>query len=432
MEMTVGQNSVNGAPVRWAPAELANPHVGLFADTGMGKTHMLRRFAQAMLETGHPRFRMHIFDPHGDLNVDGESSVNFNESAPFGFNPLELNPDSKFGGVRKRIQSLIRALSQTASRLGHRQERVLTKLLIDLYAERGFILTDNSTWAQDAAQGRVYPTLVDAIAFAKERLKMMYLGSDRKAMQAFEDVSRAIKQRRLKQAALVKSMDETEEARIEREVHSLADKAVDAYREALLVSESGDEMDDMIENDGKVEILRSIVDRLENLYLIGIYKSTPPPLDPRCRIWRYVIDSLDLDEKKLFVMTRLETIFTRAIQRGMVNEVIDVIVLDEAHLFLDKDEEHIINRIAREGRKFGLAIFFASQTPTDFPDVVLGSLATKITMGLDANYWMATKRKLGLSDVDQQFIIPQRRVVVQLKQIGQASIGAFRVVLPVG
>lgn len=254
MEMTVGQNSVNGAPVRWAPAELANPHVGLFADTGMGKTHMLRRFAQAMLETGHPRFRMHIFDPHGDLYVDGESSVNFNESAPFGFNPLELNPDSKFGGVRKRIQSLIRALSQTASRLGHRQERVLTKLLIDLYAERGFILTDNSTWAQDAAQGRVYPTLVDAIDFAKERLKMMYLGSDRKAMQAFEEVSRAIKQRRLKQAALVKSMDETEEARIEREVHSLADKAVEAYREAILASESGDEMDDLIENDGKVPV----------------------------------------------------------------------------------------------------------------------------------------------------------------------------------
>lgn len=430
MEMIVGRNAVSGAAVRWAPSELANPHVGLFGDTGMGKSHLLRRFAHSMHETGHERFRMHIIDPHGDLEIEGESSVNFNESAPFGFNPLELNPDLKFGGVRKRIQSLIRALNQTSAKLGHRQERALTKLLVDLYAERGFDQEDNSTWAQDPTQGRTYPTLLDAIAFAKDRLKIMYLGSDRKAMQAFEEVNRAIRQRRAKRASQVKSVDEAEEARLQREIAGLAEKAVDAFRAALSVSDSGDELDDLIESDGKLETMKSIADRLENLYAIGIYKGTPPPLNPRCRIWRYVIDSLDLDEKKLFVMTRLETIFTRAVQRGMVDEVIDVIVLDEAHLFLDKDEEHIINRIAREGRKFGLAIFFASQTPTDFPDVVLSSLATKITLGLDPNYWAAAMRKLGLTEADQRFIIPRRRVVVQLKQIGQASIGANHVVLP--
>lgn len=429
MEMIIGRNAVSGANVRWAPSELANPHVGLFGDTGMGKSHMLRRFAQSMLETGHQRFRMHIIDPHGDLEIPGESSVNFNESAPFGFNPLELNPDFKFGGVRKRVQSLIRALNQTAARLGHRQERALSKLLVDLYAGRGFHLNDPLSWGQDPALGRAYPTLLDAIEFAKERLKMMYLGSDRKAMQAFEEVSRAIRNRRSKQAVLAKNADDAEGARLQREIASLAERAIDAYREALAVLDSGDELEDLIENDGKLETMKSIVDRLENLYAIGIYKSMPPPLDPRCRVWRYVIDSLDLDEKKLFVMTRLETIFTRAVQRGMVDEVIDVIVLDEAHLFLDKDEEHIINRIAREGRKFGLAIFFASQTPTDFPDVVLSSLATKITLGLDPNYWAAAMRKLGLTETDQKFIIPRRRVVVQLKQIGQASVGASHVML---
>jgi DNA helicase HerA-like ATPase len=430
MEMNIGRNAINASDVRWSPSELANPHVGLFGDTGMGKSHLLRRFAHSMLETGHPRFRMHIIDPHGDLEIEGESSVNFNESAPFGFNPLELNPDLKFGGVRKRIQSLIGALNRTAARLGHRQERALTKLLVDLYAERGFLLHDAATWAQDPGTGRIYPSLVDAIVFAKDRLKTMYLGSDRKAMQAFEEVSRAIKQRRLKQAALARSADEAEQNRLEREIGTLAERAVDAYREALAACDSGEELDDLIESDGKLETMKSIVDRLENLYAIGIYKSTPPPLDPRCRIWRYVIDSLDLDEKKLFVMTRLETIFTRAIQRGMVDEVIDVIVLDEAHLFLDKDEEHIINRIAREGRKFGLAIFFASQSPTDFPDVVLSSLATKITLGLDPNYWSAALRKLGLTEKNQEFIIPRRRIVVQMKQVGQASVGAYHVILP--
>lgn len=428
MQVVVGRNAINNAEVRWAPSELANPHVGLFGDTGMGKTHLLRRFATEMQATGHPRFRMHLIDSQGDLSIDGESSVSFNESAPFGFNPLELNPDLQFGGVRKRIQSLIGALSRTASRLGHRQERALTKLLVDLYDSRGFYLSDPESWAQ--REDKKYPTLVDAIVFGKERLKSMYLGSDRKAMQAFEEVSRAIKQRRLKQGALVRSGDEAEGARLERDIANLAEKAIDAYREALARMDSGEELDDLIENDGNLETMKSIVDRLENLYAIGIYKSIPPPLDPRCRIWRYEINSLDVDEKKLFVMTRLETIFTRAVQRGMVDEVIDVVVLDEAHNFLDEDEKHIINRIAREGRKFGLAIFFASQSPTDFPDIVLASMATKITLGLDANYWKPAMRKLGLTDANQQFIIPRRRIVMQMKQIGQASVGAHHVILP--
>jgi DNA helicase HerA-like ATPase len=272
---------------------------------------------------------------------------------------------------------------------------------------------------------------LDAIAFAKDKLKRMYLGSDQKAMQAFEEVSKAIKQRRIRQGALAKSTEDAEIARLEREIGGLTEKAIDAYRDALSMLDTGEELDELIESEGNtVETMKAIVDRLENLYAIGIYKSTPPPLDARCRIWRYVIDSLELDEKKLFVMTRLEAIFTRAVQRGLVDEVIDVVVLDEAHNFLDNDREHIINRAAREGRKYGLALIFASQTPTDCPDIVLASLATKVTLGLDANYMSTAARKLGLTDANQKFIIPRRRVVMQMKQIGQAAVGAYHVILP--
>ncbi|MFP3449184.1 hypothetical protein SB765_30100, partial [Pseudomonas sp. SIMBA_067] len=75
---------------------------------------MLRKIAQAMQETGGRRLRIHVFDAHGDVEIPGESAVRFHESADFGFNPLELNPDPEFGGVRKRIQSLIAAINRTS------------------------------------------------------------------------------------------------------------------------------------------------------------------------------------------------------------------------------------------------------------------------------------------------------------------------------
>lgn len=430
MEMIFGRSATSGSDVAWDPSKLANPHVGIFGDTGMGKSTLLRRFAHSMQKTGHARFRMHVIDGHGDLEIEGESCVRFHESADFGFNPLELNPDPEFGGVRKRIQSLINALNRTSVRLGHRQERLLTKLLVGLYADRGFLNDDPRSWRQDAAKGKIYPTLVDAIEYGRERVKTMYLGCDQRSMVAFGEVNKATKQLRAKLAALPKAEDQAEEARLQRELDGLREKAVDAYREALAFSDTGAELDELLEFEGQGETMRSVVDRLENLYAIGIYKSTPPPLDMNARIWRYVITSLSQEEKKLFVMTRLETIFTRAVQRGIVDHVMDVIVLDEAHNYLDKDEDYIINKMVREGRKFGISMFFASQTPTDFLDIVLSSLGTKVTLGLDPNYWPAALRKLGLSEAAQKFIIPRRRILVQMKQVGQASIGAHQVILP--
>ncbi len=104
----------------------------------MGKTTILRRIISVMTQSGHARVRFHVFDGHGDVDIDGGSSVTFHESSDFGFNPLELSADPEFGGVRKRIQSLTMAINHTSVRLGPRQELALTRLLVALYRREGF------------------------------------------------------------------------------------------------------------------------------------------------------------------------------------------------------------------------------------------------------------------------------------------------------
>jgi DNA helicase HerA-like ATPase len=146
-------------------------------------------------------------------------------------------------------------------------------------------------------------------------------------------------------------------------------------------------------------------------------------------VWRYIIKSLSRDEKKLFTLTRLETIFTRAVQRGITDEILDIIVLDEAHWYSDDAEDYVINRMVREGRKFGISMIFASQAPSDFADILIGNLGTKLLLGLDHTNNAYVVRKLGLSEASLKSIIPHRRALVQMKGVGELASGATMVSL---
>lgn len=42
-----------------------------------------------------------IFDYHGDIEIPGAETVLFSEATRYGFNPLVLNTDPHYGGVRR-------------------------------------------------------------------------------------------------------------------------------------------------------------------------------------------------------------------------------------------------------------------------------------------------------------------------------------------
>lgn len=77
----------------------------------------------------------------------------------------------------------------------------------------------------------------------------------------------------------------------------------------------------------------------------------------------------------------------------MQENIVDVIVLDEAHIYSDDDPDSIINTIAKEARKFGVALFCASQSPTHFTSDFIASVGTKIVLGIDEGYWKQSAPK---------------------------------------
>ena len=427
-ELTQGRK----VPVVWDTQRLINGHMLLVGKSGTGKTYSLKRMLEQMMRETKGRMRVHVMDVHGDIDIEGASTVKFSESTPYGFNPLTINPDPDFGGVRKRVQSFIGALNRTGFRLGSRQEAVLRSLLYDLYASHGFYDNDPMSWRIKDGVPRptpkTHPSIEDALAFARTKLKGMFLGTASKTVGALERLYRKQIQFHSRMKRANQALTPEDEESHKQDMKGLATECVELFQEHLDSLQTGVELTDLLKYDSK-DTMKSVVDRLENLNSIGIFRPQRPPFDKNTPVWRYDIKALAQEEKKLFVSFIMEAIFQSSVQRGVQSDLVEIIILDEAHLFLTNDPDNPINAIAKEARKFGLGLFCASQSPTHFSDDFLSNVATKIILGIDQMYWDQTARKLKLDVEALGWIISHQRILMQMNNKGETRPNFMRVAI---
>lgn len=472
--------------VSWDSAKLINGHALLIGMSGAGKTFTLKRLIAGMQAQCEGRTRFHLFDVHGDIGIPGASEVMFAELTPYGLNPLRVNPDPYFGGVRKCIQNFIKTINKAStSPLGVKQEAVIRNLLLDVYRNHGFNPDDPRSWyvdegdahlvsdgsdnrlyidvpyaEKDAARslgarwdsgkglwwapadqyregllrwppktvGRTHPTLSDILIYANRLLKISFMGADQEAVTNLEVFSRHATAHQKRQIDAVRSGRERDDPVALEALDKARDKAIDSYVRYVNSIRTGNEFDSLIKYDS-TEVLKSVVDRLEGLRATGLFKGTAAPFDDGAAVWTYKLNALRSEEKKLFVLFRLQEIFAEAIQRGEQRHIRDVIVLDEAHLYVDGDEGNILNTLARESRKFGVALIAANQN-ADLPDGFLSSLATKIVLGIDEMYWRTAESKMRIEQRQLAWIRPREFMAVQLKEIGSTRSEWRWVILP--
>lgn len=410
------------APVLWDTQKLINGHMLIVGKSGTGKTHTLRRILNQISASTKGNIRVHIMDVHGDIDIEGASTVKFSEATPYGFNPLTINPDPDFGGVRKRIQSFMAALTRTGFRLGPKQEAALRNVLNDLYAANGFYDDDPNSWAINDGIPRRYPkkhpSMEDAVRYARAKQKSMFLGTSSKTVAALEKLNKKQNQFHNKMKQMGRAAKPEDLAILEGELKVAAEECVTLFTEHLETMQNGHELTDLLKYDSK-DVMKSVVDRLENLQNIGIFRPQRPPFDKDSPLWRYDIKALAAPEKRLFVNFILEAIFQRASQRGVQSDVVEIVVLDEAHLFLTDDDDNPINIIAKEARKFGLGLFAASQSPTHFSDDFLSNVSTKIILGIDQMYWQKASNQMKMDPQHLEWIVPHQRMIVQMNNKGQ-------------
>lgn len=277
---------------------------------------------------------------------------------------------------------------------------------------------------------RSHPSISDVLRMARNVLQQLFLGTGMKAITNLELANKAAAayQRKLLEA-LRRGEKAFEDEKLQADLEKAKAKAVETFTEYANSIVTGRELESIMKYDS-TEVLKSVVDRLENLDGIGIFKATPPPFDPHSRVWRYNIKPLSMEERKLFVLFRLEELFLLAVQRGEQKNILDVLMLDEAHIYADDDPDNIMNTIAKEARKFGIAMICASQSPTHFPDDFIASVATKVVLGIDEMYWRSSATKMRLTEDALKWIRPKRSMLVQLKTHGETRNDWKWVVIP--
>lgn len=418
--------SQNHLPVYWNSDTVINGHMILVGASGTGKTFRLRYIMNEMLKQ-NPNAKFHVIDVHGDIQVPGSSVVRFSETTHYGLNPLKINPDPDFGGVRKRVRNFISTLKRTSNALGSKQEATLVNVLQDLYRANGFLIEDHRTWSLNVDPRRSkrgakrQPTIADLKRFTDYKLKQMILGAGSVAVGKLEQLQRKF---RSLDRANTKNMGGDDVA-----LEGLKGECKDLYSEYIDSIETGREIDDLIKYNSR-DVMQSVYERIVTLESSGIFKAEAPPFDEDKRIWNYDIRALNGDEQKMFVDVLLEDLFMEAKQRGERPFADTFIIIDEAHKFVSEDEEHIVNLIAKEARKFGIGLVLASQSLTHFPEDIIANTSTKIILGLDEMYHDSAARKLRVEAKRFGFIQPRKTALVQVKETGSLVNKYIDVYLP--
>jgi DNA helicase HerA-like ATPase len=96
------------------------------------------------------------------------------------------------------------------------------------------------------------------------------------------------------------------------------------------------------------------------------------------------------------------------------SEVREVVVLDEAHKFFAEKDTNVLDILARESRKFGIALICASQAPSHFSEDFLGNVGTKILLGLDSQYHDSTVRKMRVDSKVLEYVVAGKIAAVQV------------------
>ena len=479
MQFSLGTSANSKEPVIWDDSRLVNPHIAIMGTSGAGKTYTMRKLINQCLasytDTQKRSHKFEVFDVHGDIEIPNCSTVLFSEQTQYGLNPFLVNPDPHHGGVRKKLRGFINTINKTSRKLGDKQEGVLRNIINDTYTSYGFFDNDPKSWVIDpnakelvhTTDGRMYidvpyedkddakalganwdkdaknwfisideydgaitkwrpkiigkrnPNLNDVLRTARFIARSVFMGVNQNAIVKLEQAQKAgqsLHKKRLQHMRQDGSL--LNDGKLDEQLAKAKEKAIDAYTEYANSITTGTEIEELMKYNS-ADVLMSVLNKLENLNSVGIFKDEQPPFDDNNNIWRYNLKALGLEERKMFVLFRCTEVFEKCIQLGETNELRRTLVIDEAPIFMDDDPDNILTLIAREGRKFGLQLIIASQSPEKFPDDIISSIATKIILGIDERFWKPTETKMNVERKALEWVVLQKSLLIQTKSKGE-------------
>lgn len=444
LEYTLRQQG-RRSPAFYEPGQLINAHMLLCGMSGTGKSFQSARFLAAASRAG---IEVDVFDVHEEFEtLPRAAACRYSQATGFGYNPLTLDLDEHTGGVNRQVDFFVALIREVTPQFGTKQEGALRNLLLDTYAASGIFADNPASWRREsiterrrdelvqqrqwAELRRFYPTLDDLKSYARRKVLALRLGGDNRCMMALDQLTRLHTRLNGAQARYGKTLNEGDRERLAKQVGELKVRCRDMYAEVLDGMETGREVDDLLKYDSS-EVLTSVVQRLELLAAAGIFRPNAPPFKGAA-VRVHQLKSLTAEQQVLFVKMRLRETFERHKAAGATRDgrrLRHVVFLDEAHKYFSRAPDDIINVIAKEGRKFGIGLWCASQQPTEFPESFLTNVGATVLLGIHSSYWKKSASMLRITEENLKFIKPKEVMAIKLQQEGQPDPAWRNIVVP--
>lgn len=391
--------------VRWNSESVINGHWAIIGSSGTGKTYTLRRILKQLVR--HPGIRLHLIDLSGDLSIGNpevESIVKFSENTTHGLNPFEIDPDLDFGGVRRTVARFLSMVDRyTSPKLGARQQKVLRTLIYDMLEEYGYYYDRPESWSSN---GKGQPSMQTLKEFIDKKYLQLSVGGNSECFKALKAFAK-------QKEAVLKGI---EQGIPKVDIDGLKANCLETYEKFLDTIQSPEDLKEL-RRYSDPDVLESIANRIDNLYHTGIFRDQKPTFSRARPLWVYDITSLQESLRGFFVEIYLSKIFARARRNGISpnSAIREIVLIDEAQHFVNKDPDSIINIVMREGRKWGLSLCFATQRFDLLSIDVITNCACKLILGLDEFEHIKSSRQLGIPIAKIKGIHARHTGLVQIK-----------------
>jgi hypothetical protein len=411
---------------------LINGHMLIAGMTGTGKSYQVMQLLAACARND---IEVDIFDPHEELDGAPRSrAVKFSAATRVGYNPLVINTDIHSGGPVNQIHAVVELIDSTSSKLGARQVRALHNLIGDLYHLRGIYPDNPASWVKRQITERewqalknahnytalrdYYPTLGDLEDYAERKVQQLRLGTTSLCINALNRVMAGASKMQGIQTRFQKA-GEADGQRLSDQLEREKLKAIEAYTEFVQAIETGRELPDANKYTD-AETLEGVLDRIRTLRALGIFNSNPPQFGDAL-IRDHQIGALNEEFQRMLVFNRAAQIFRECQDAGKSHTLRRVILVDEGSRFYSENAANPLNRIAKEGRKFGLGLVVASQSPTHFSEDFLTSCGTIMLLAIHEKFWKMAASQLNIDLDTLKSVRPKEVLALKMHVAGEMA-----------
>lgn len=373
-----------------------NAHLLLVGESGSGKTTLLVRIIQEMYYQSKTVF---LIDFHGDMGIDGENHIKYTpRNSPYGVNPYELEMNAESGGVIIQAEVITVMLNQyfMENKLGKKQINILKQLIIDTYKTKGIIDENIETWSKEVP---IMEDLGNLVNYIKKIINSLSHSNTGVLEESIKNI------RNYMPKELIDSSKESIE-KLEEIINN-----IDSENEKGLYGNI--DLSYYLHPSVK-RVFEGLYVYLEDIVKMTIFNGEKPRITKgvnRLDFSAFTQVNKPLIAKFLAEFTA-QKLFRSSMLRGQYSELVGVpegskfdrvLIFDESKLALPHGAEknnpyNIFSRLVGESRKYGLALFLASQRVEHYSEEILSNIFTKIILKVKANDYKSVAKALGVKE----------------------------------